>query len=100
VLAAGSIEHAAVETLRAGADIFLVCHNEEHVWATYRAVIQEAERDHKFAALVERAARRVLDFKKRHKALRRSPGAPSERALRRLRSEMAAFNARLAEDRA
>ena len=52
VLAAGSIEHAAIETLRAGADLFLVCHKEEHVWATYRAVLKEAERDQRFAALV------------------------------------------------
>ncbi len=96
VLAAGSIEHAAVETLRAGAALFLVCHNEAHVWAAYRAVLQEAERDRKFAGLVERAARRVLDFKKRHKQLRRFPGAPSERALRRLRDEMARFNAGVA----
>jgi beta-N-acetylhexosaminidase len=100
VLAAGSIEHAAVETIRAGADIFLVCHNEEHVWATYRAVVQEAERDRKFAGLVERAAQRVLDVKKKHKELRGFPGAPGERAIRKLREEMARFDAALTEARA
>ena len=97
VLAAGSIEHAAVETLRAGADIFLVCHNEEHVWATYRAVLNEAERNRKFARIVESAARRVLEFKKKHKDLRRFGGAPSERALRRLGDEIARFHATVAE---
>ncbi|HVP43434.1 MAG TPA: beta-N-acetylhexosaminidase [Terriglobales bacterium] len=97
VLAGGSIEHAAVETLRAGADLFLVCHNEAHVWATYRAVLAEAVRDKKFAGLVARAARRVIDFKKRHKELRRFPAVPSERALRKLREEIARFSASLAE---
>ncbi len=97
VLAAGSIEHAAVETIRAGADIFLVCHQEEHVWATYRAVLQEAERDRRFAGLVERAARRVLDFKNKHKELRRFPGVPSERAVRKLREEMSRFDTAVAE---
>ena len=97
VLAAGSIEHAAIETLRAGADIFLVCHKEEHVWATYRAVLKEAKRDRKFAALVERAAGRVVDFKKKHKDLRRFAGAPSERGLRKLREEMARFTAGIGE---
>lgn len=100
VLAAGSTEHAAVETLRAGADIFLVCHNEEHVWATYRAVLKEAVRDRKFAAVVERAARRVLDFKKQHKGLRRFPGQPSDRAIRRLREKITRFSEVLREARA
>ncbi len=97
VLAAGSIEHAAMETLRAGADMFLVCHNEAHVWATYRAVVQEAERDRRFAGLVERAARRVLEFKKRRKQLRRFPEAPSQRMLGRLREAMCRFAAGVAE---
>ena len=91
VLAAGSIDHAAVETLRAGADMFLVCHNEEHVWTTYRAVIREAERDKKFAKHVLQAARRVLDFKKRHKDLRRFPSAPSDRSIRKLRESVTRF---------
>jgi beta-N-acetylhexosaminidase len=97
VLAAGSIEHAAVATLRAGADIFLVCHKEEHVWAAYRAVVNEAERDRKFADVVKCAAQRVLEFKKKHKDLRRFAGAPSEHAIGRLREEIARFGARVVE---
>lgn len=100
VLAAGSIEHAAVETLRAGADLFLVCHNEAHVWSTYRAVLNEALRDRKFAALVERTSGRVLAFKKKHKQLQRFPEAPSERAVGRLREKLARFSEGLGEARA
>ena len=100
VLAAGSIEQVAVETLRAGADIFLVCHNEEHVWGAYRAVLKEAERDKKFARLVGDASRRVLEFKKRAGQLRGFPTSPSDRAIRKLREAVGKFSATLAEARA
>ncbi len=49
VLAAASIEDAAVETLRAGADMFLVCQKEESVWRAFEAVYKQAESDQKFA---------------------------------------------------
>lgn len=70
VLAASSMEEAALETIRAGSDIFLVCQKEEFVWRCYEAVLQEAERDRKFAELVTRAAQRVLRLKASSKALR------------------------------
>lgn len=76
VLATASIEDAAVETIRAGADIFLVCHDEEKVWRTYEAVLSAAERDRKFAALVADRAKRILDFKKKSPALKRAPASP------------------------
>jgi len=92
VLAAGSIEHAAVETIRAGADMFLVCHNEEHVWAAYRAVVNEAERDQRFAEQVARACSRVLESKKHQREMRRFPSAPSDRKVRKLREAMSRFS--------
>ena len=51
VLNSVSIEEAAVETLRAGADLFLVCQKEEHVWRAYEAVFKHAESDRAFAKL-------------------------------------------------
>jgi len=70
VLAAASMEEAALETIRAGADLFLVCQKEEFVWRCYEAVLQEAERDRRFAELVTRAADRVLKLKGTTKALK------------------------------
>lgn len=70
VLAAVSMEDAALETIRAGADIFLVCQKEEFVWRCYEAVLQEAERDRRFADLVTSAADRVLRLKTATKALK------------------------------
>ena len=52
VLAAASIEDAAVETLRAGADMFLVCQKEESVRRAFEAVLKRAESDKKFAKLI------------------------------------------------
>ena len=46
VLAAASIEDAAVETLRAGADMFLVCQKEESVWRAFEAVYKPVSYTH------------------------------------------------------
>lgn len=85
VLAAGSIEYVAVETLRAGADIFLVCHNQELVWRGCEAVLREAEKDRKFAAHVRVAAARVLEFKRRSKELHHFAGPPKAKVVTTLK---------------
>jgi beta-N-acetylhexosaminidase len=91
VLSAGDIEDVAVETLRAGADMFLVCHNQELVWRGYEAVLRMAERDRKFAAQVERAAKRVLSFKRRSRELRGFSAEPGVRVVEKLRKLVADF---------
>jgi len=92
VQASAPIDEAAVETLRAGADMFLVCHNEAHVWRTYEAVVREAEHDPKFARQVAAAARRVMAFKKRMKnLLKTSVPRPSTRTVRKLRDQIQKF---------
>jgi len=92
VQAAAPIDEAAVETLRAGADMFLVCHNEAHVWRTYEAAVREAEHNPKFARQVAAAARRVLAFKKRMKnVLKTCVPRPSAQTVRKLREQMLKF---------
>lgn len=95
VLAAGTVEHAAVETIRAGADLFLVCQNERHVWACFQAVLHEAERSRAFRRLVERAATRVQAFKEKSRGLRTMPGPPDGKTVERLRREMGRFRAQV-----
>jgi beta-N-acetylhexosaminidase len=92
VLAAGSIEEVAVGTLRAGADMFLVCHNAELVWRSYDAVLREAERDRRFAAQISLAAARVLAVKKRSVGLRAFPARPKEKVVKTLRKIMNNFS--------
>jgi beta-N-acetylhexosaminidase len=88
VLNSASIEDAAVETLRAGSDLFLVCQKEEHVWRAYEAVFKRAERDKPFANLIALKAKRVMSFKTKSAELRaRMSPPPSLRkvdVLRRL----------------
>jgi beta-N-acetylhexosaminidase len=85
VLAAASIEDAAVETLRAGADMFLVCQKEESVRRAFEAVLKQAESDKKFARLVAGKSERVLQAKKKSKAFKTPvPRSPSQKVVERL----------------
>lgn len=98
VLAAGSIEEVAVETLRAGADMFLVCHNQDLVWRGYEAVLREAEKDRRFAAHVEQAAKRVLALKRRSPALRGFAREPRERVISKLKQIVEEFREVISAD--
>ena len=92
VLAAATMEEAALGTLRAGADIFLVCQKEEFVWRCYEAVLQEAERDRKFADLVTRAADRVLRLKASSKSLKPTMAKePTSEEIESLKAKMHEF---------
>jgi beta-N-acetylhexosaminidase len=90
MLASGSIEEVAVETLRAGADMFLVCQsldpNPELPWRAYDAVLREAEKDRRFGAHVQQAAARVLQFKRRSPELREFAQKPTTRAIQALKN--------------
>lgn len=88
VLSAAPIEEAAVETLRAGSDIFMVCHDEQKVWRAYEAVLTRAEHDRRFARMVGEKAARVLAFKKRAPELKRQAPAPRREIIDRLRREI------------
>jgi beta-N-acetylhexosaminidase len=92
VLSTGEIEDVAVETLRAGADMFLVCHNQELVWRGYEAVVRTAERDSKFAAQVAAAAKRVLAFKKRSPELRGFAAEPKAKIVNNLKKIVTDFS--------
>lgn len=85
VLAAGSIEEVAVETIRAGADIFLVCHNSELVWRGYEAVLRQAEKDRRFASQVAQAAERVLKLKRRSRDLHYFSAPPKAQMIKTLK---------------
>lgn len=91
VLSTGPIEDVAVETLRAGADMFLVCHNQELVWRGYEAVLRTAEKDSKFRAHVVKAAQRVLAFKKKSSELRKFAAEPKDKVVNHLKKVVTDF---------
>lgn len=88
VLAAAPIEEAAVQTLRAGADMYLVCQKEENAARAYEAVVREGERDRTFARRLAATSRRVLSFKKRAPALQRPALPPRPQLVERLGREL------------
>jgi beta-N-acetylhexosaminidase len=93
VLKIASIEEAAVQTVQAGADMYLVCHNEELVHRAYEAILKEAERSTRFRTRVETAARRILMAKHRWKAIaRRMVAAPSDVTVNHLREKIWEFS--------
>lgn len=93
VLKVASIEEAAVGTVQAGADMYLVCHNEELVHRAYEAILKEAERSSRFRKKVETAAQRILKAKKRWPGLtKRMTAAPSEATVNRLRQKIWEFS--------
>lgn len=91
VLSAVPIEHAAVEHIRAGGDLCLICHLEDGIVRAYEQIMREAERDRRFAARVADSARRVLAFKKRAKNLGRLQPAPTEAKIARLSRQLWEF---------
>ena len=76
VLSAAPIAEAAVEFVRAGGDLCLICHREDFILQAYEALIKTAERDAKFARRVAEAARRVLAFKKKSAKMLRGQECP------------------------
>jgi beta-glucosidase-like glycosyl hydrolase len=93
LLAAASIEEAAVETLLTGADMFLVCQKEESVWRAFEAVYKQAERDRKFARLITEKSRHVLVAKRRSQALKtRLSPVPTQKTVDRLRRRIWEFS--------
>jgi beta-N-acetylhexosaminidase len=108
VLNTASIEDAALQTLQAGSDMFLVCQKEEHVWRAYEAVFKRAESDTRFARLVAAKAQRVTEFKSKSAEVgARMAAAPTAKTVEVLRRRVWEFTEELrassltsAEDRA
>ncbi len=96
ITASMNIQDAAVETLRAGADMFLVCHKEEHVDRALEAVIRTAECDRSFARRVAEAAARVLEYKKRAASFLRISPAPTAAHIEQLRAALHRFTESIA----
>jgi hypothetical protein len=71
----------------------LICRQEDLILRAYEAVIRAAESDSSFAELVQRAARRVLAFKRNHRKLGKFPPPPKPAEINRLRSQLQEFSA-------
>jgi len=90
-LSAGPVGQAAVEHIRAGGDMCLVCHREDYVVQAYEELMKAAERDRKFARRVAQSSRRVLAFKKKSTRILRRKAAPSSATVERLSRKLWEF---------
>jgi beta-N-acetylhexosaminidase len=91
VLAAAPVGEAAVQHIRAGGDLCLVCHREDYITQAYEALVSTTERDAKFARQVEEAAARVLAFKKKWRRMMRSGKPPSAAGVGKLSRKLWEF---------
>jgi beta-N-acetylhexosaminidase len=73
VLSAAPIGKAAVEFIRAGGDLCLVCHREDRVLEAYEALVKTVDHDPFFPRPAAESAQRVAAFKKEFaKTIRRA----------------------------
>jgi beta-N-acetylhexosaminidase len=92
VLSAAPIGPAAVEFIRAGGDLCLVCHREDYIAQAFEELSKTAERDFKFARRVEETVRRVLEFKKKSAKILRRGKEPSATTAEKLSRKLWEFS--------
>jgi beta-N-acetylhexosaminidase len=92
VLKAAPIEQAAVEHIRAGGDLCLICHIEENIIRSYEALVKEAERNATFARRAKESVARVLAFKRKSRELKRGTPAPTGVKLQKLSRHLWEFS--------
>jgi beta-N-acetylhexosaminidase len=92
VLSAAPIGEAAMEFIRAGGDLCLICHREDYIAQAYEALTNTAERDSKFARRVAEAERRVLLFKKKSAKMLRRGKSPSDALVGKLSRQLWEFS--------
>jgi len=98
VLSAAPIGDAAVEFIRAGGDLCLICHREDYILGAYEALIKTSERDSKFARRIVEATRRVAAFKKKNARMLRAGKSPSGATVGKLTRRLWEFGEELRLD--
>ena len=92
VLKAAPIEQAAVQHIRAGGDVCLICHIEEYVSRSYETLVKEAERSSAFRKRVAESAVRVAAFKKKFLRIKRKTALPTQTKIESLSRQLWEFS--------
>jgi beta-N-acetylhexosaminidase len=79
-----SVGEAAVEHIRAGGNLCLVCHRADMVEQAQGKLLQAAEEEPRFAALAADSVRRTLAFKKKFATILRGNKVPAKAAVEKL----------------
>jgi len=92
VLSAAPVGEAAVEHIRAGGDLCLICHREDSITQAYEELLHTVESDPKFATRVSESMRRGLAFKKKSAKLLRMAKPPSAATFDKLSRKLWEFD--------
>ncbi len=92
VLKTAPIDRAAVEFVRAGGDLCLICHEEDNVRRAFETIVREAERDPKFRRRVLESAKRISSFKRKSARLLRPTPPPKQEKIERLSRQLWEFS--------
>ncbi len=92
VLKAAPIDRAAVEFVRAGGDLCLICHEEDNIQRAFETMVREAERDPRFRRRVLESAKRVASFKRKSARLLRPTSPPKQEKIERLSRQLWEFS--------
>ena len=84
VLSAAPVGEAAVEFVRGGGDLCLVCHREDYVLQAFDSLNRTIASDSRFARLAAEALRRVAAFKKKWTRTLRVAKEPSSAMVEKL----------------
>ena len=85
-----SIEEAAMEAIRAGMDVFEVCHSPELILRAYEALVAEAERSTAFRTMLLKRTRQSAKLRAQHFPRPTSP-ALSTKQFSALKNEINRF---------
>jgi beta-N-acetylhexosaminidase len=91
VLSAAPVGRAAVEHIRAGGDVCLICHREDYIEQAYDELVKATQGDPKFAKRAAESSRRVLAFKKKSAKFLRRTAAPYPATVERLSRKLWEF---------
>jgi len=91
VLSAPSGGQAAVEFIRAGGDLCLICHREDYIEKASEELVKAVEHEPRLARRVEESVRRVLAFKNKSAKILRRTKAPSAATVERLSRKLWEF---------
>jgi beta-N-acetylhexosaminidase len=92
VLSAAPVGQAAVEFVRAGGDLCLLCHRADYIAQAFEELVKTAERDPRFAQRVKESVQLVLAFKKKSANILRRTKAPSAAAVEKLSRKLWEFS--------
>jgi len=92
VLKAAPVDKAAIEFIRAGGDLCLICRERAGIERAFETMVRESERNSGFRRRVLESAKRVAAFKKKSAVLKRRTPAPSPEKISRLSTQLWEFS--------